>query len=205
MASSSSSSSAVAIELTPANFHEVTDDKTVFIKFFAPWCGHCQSIEDDWNALAADFDGDTSGQLVAEVDCTADGESLCSEFGITGYPTLKWGDPSDLRDYDGGRSYEEMRRFADENLKPQCSIKNLDICDDDRRALIVRYLDMSVDELSAMADAEEGKLREAEGRFHAEVEKLHARYGELSKEKDDVIAGIKMAGFGLMKSVLRSM
>jgi len=31
------SSSAYAIELTTDNFHEMTDGKTVFIKFFAPW------------------------------------------------------------------------------------------------------------------------------------------------------------------------
>jgi hypothetical protein len=30
-------SSATAIELNTDNFHEVTDGKTVFIKFFAPW------------------------------------------------------------------------------------------------------------------------------------------------------------------------
>ena len=51
------------------------------------------------------------------LDCTAEGEQLCKEFGIQGYPTLKWGDPSDLQDYNGGRSYEDLKQFADENLK----------------------------------------------------------------------------------------
>jgi hypothetical protein len=64
----------------------------------------------------SDFVG-SSSQLVAEVDCTADGESLCKMFDVQGYPTLKWGDPSDLQDYQGGRSYEDLRQFADENLK----------------------------------------------------------------------------------------
>jgi len=78
-------------------------------------CGHCKFIKLD--RLASDYDGHSS-RLVAEVDCTTtDGEPLCSEFGIQGYPTLKWGDPSDLQDYQGGRSYEELRQFADENLK----------------------------------------------------------------------------------------
>lgn len=90
--------------------------------------------------------------------------------------------------------------------RPRCSIKNLDICDDDKRARIEKYLDMNVSELSTMAEAEEMKLKEAEKKFNAEVRKLHARYGELSKEKDDFIAGIKAtAGLGLLKSVLRSM
>jgi hypothetical protein len=55
--------------------------------------------------------------MVADVDCTAEGEPLCQEFGIQGFPTLKWGDPSDLQDYNGGRSYEDLKQFADMNLK----------------------------------------------------------------------------------------
>jgi hypothetical protein len=89
--------------------------------------------------------------------------------------------------------------------RPQCSIKNFDLCDDDKRAQIKKYQDMSLVELSAMAETEEEKLKAAEENFNSEVEKLHARYGQLSKEKDDAIAGIKAAGFGLLKSVLRSM
>lgn len=89
--------------------------------------------------------------------------------------------------------------------RPQCSIKKFDLCDDDKRAQIKKYQDMSLVELSAMAETEEEKLKAAEENFNSEVEKLHARYGQLSKEKDDAIAGIKAAGFGLLKSVLRSM
>lgn len=29
-----------AVELTPDNFDSVTAGKTVFLKFFAPWCGY---------------------------------------------------------------------------------------------------------------------------------------------------------------------
>jgi thiol-disulfide isomerase/thioredoxin len=79
-------------------------------------CGHCKSIKPDWDKLIADFEG-SSDKMVADVDCTAEGEPLCAEFGIQGFPTLKWGDPSDLQDYNGGRSYEDLKQFADENLK----------------------------------------------------------------------------------------
>ena len=79
-------------------------------------CGHCQSIKPDWDKLIADFEGSPS-QMIADVDCTAEGEQLCKEFGIQGYPTLKWGDPSDLQDYNGGRSYEDLKQFADEYMK----------------------------------------------------------------------------------------
>ena len=60
---------------------------------------------------------DRAGDDIPDVDCTAEGEQLCKEFGIQGYPTLKWGDPSDLQDYNGGRSYEDLKQFADEYMK----------------------------------------------------------------------------------------
>ena len=88
--------------------------------------------------------------------------------------------------------------------RPQCSIKNVDLCDDEKMAQIQKYQGMNVDELSATADREDEKMRAAEEKFEAEVAKLHAKYGLLSKEKDDAIAGIKAAGLGLLKSVLKS-
>ena len=79
-------------------------------------CGHCKAIKPDWDKLIADF-ADSPTQLVADVDCTAEGEALCNDNGVQGFPTLKWGDPSDLQEYNGGRSYDDLKLFADENLK----------------------------------------------------------------------------------------
>mmetsp|Transcript_191 Transcript_191/g.439 ORF Transcript_191/g.439 Transcript_191/m.439 type:complete len:219 (+) Transcript_191:139-795(+) len=192
-----------AIELTPDNFDSETDGKTVFLKFFAPWCGHCKALKPDWDKLMADFAGSDS-QLVADVDCTADGEPLCEEWGIEGFPTLKWGDPSDLQDYNGGRSYEDLKQFSDENLKPLCSIKNVDLCDDDKKALIKKYQDMTLDELVAEVEKEEEKVEEANMTFDQEVEKLQEKFEQLSAEKDAKIAEVVASGLGLAKSVLKS-
>ena len=40
---------------------------------------------------------------MADVDCTAAGKPLCDSNGIKGFPTIKYGDPSDLQTYEGGR------------------------------------------------------------------------------------------------------
>jgi G:T-mismatch repair DNA endonuclease (very short patch repair protein) len=71
-------------------------------------------------------------------------------------------------------------------------------------ARIQKYQGMNVDDLRAAAEKEEGKMRAAEEKFEAEVAKLLTKYGLLFKEKDDAIAGIKAAGLGLLKSVLKS-
>ncbi len=78
------------------------------------------------------------------------------------------------------------------------------MCDDEKMAGIQKYQGMKVDELSATAEKEDEKMRATEEKFEAEVAKLHAKYGLLSKEKGDAIAGIKSAGLGLLKSVLKS-
>jgi len=157
-------------------------------------------MKPDWDKLMGAFAGSAT-QLVADVDCTADGKPLCDQVGVRGYPTIKWGDPSDLQDYQGGRDYDALKRFADENLKPMCSPKNLDLCDADKKADIQKYQSMSAADLDAAIAAEEKKLDDAEEYFKAEVQKLQEKYSALSTEKDEKIAAVKASGLGLMKAV----
>lgn len=194
------SSTAAAIELSPDNYDAETAGKTVFIKFFAPWCGHCKKMKPDWDKLMEEFSGSET-QLVADVDCTADGKPLCDANGVKGFPTLKWGDPSDLQDYKGGRDLKSLKKFATENLKPVCSVANIDLCDDAKKAEIKKFQDMPADELKAAIAAEEKKLADSETNFKAEVQKLQDTYQKLMEDKEQVEAEIKAGGLGLMKSV----
>ena len=46
---------AFAIELTPDTWDEETADKTLFVKFFAPWCGHCKRLAPAYEKAAKAF------------------------------------------------------------------------------------------------------------------------------------------------------
>lgn len=94
--------------------------------------------------------------LVADVDCTGAGESLCEKNGVEGYPSIKWGDPSALEEYDGGRELEELIEFAKENLKPVCSPKNLDLCEPEKKKQILEYQALSLTDLNAMIKVQFG-------------------------------------------------
>ena len=52
--------------------------------------------------------------LIADVDCTAEGEKLCKRHGVTGYPTLMTfrGSMDKGELYEGGRSYRQLQAHA---------------------------------------------------------------------------------------------
>merc|ERR1712170_240942 len=64
------------------------DSGFVFVKFFAPWCGHCKKLEPTYEDFARVF-GNEESVVVARVDCDAHRE-LCSRYDVSGYPTLKF-------------------------------------------------------------------------------------------------------------------
>jgi len=153
-----------------------------------------------WDKLMTEYAGHATA-LVADVDCTAEGKPLCEQVGVEGFPTIKWGDPSSLEDYDGGRGFEELQTFAKENLKPICSPANIDLCDDAKKAQITELLKLNADELESKIAEKDAELKEAGETFDAEVQKLQEKYEALEKEKTEKQKAIKESGLGLMKAV----
>lgn len=137
---------------------------------------------------------------VFDVDCTAAGKPLCDSSGVKGFPTIKYGDPSNLESYEGARDYAALSKFASE-LKPMCSPSNMDLCDDEQKAEIVKVQAMSVEELDAAIAAADKKVADAEATFSEELEKLQAAYKELQDAKEATLAEVKASGVGLLKSV----
>jgi len=145
---------------------------------------------------------DSATALVADVDCTAAGKPLCDANGVQGFPTIKFGDPNALEKYEGGRDYDTLKKFADENLKPMCSPGNMDLCDDDQKAELDTLLKMDLGDLEAKIQEGEKKIDDAESNFKTELQKLQDQYQQLMKDKEETIASVKSSGLGQMKSVL---
>lgn len=161
-------------------------------------------MKPDWDKLSKAFK-DSKTQLIADVDCTADGEPLCEQFGVQGFPTIKWGDPADLQEYEGGRDFESLKAFADENLKPQCSPANLDLCDDDKKAEIKKYMGMDAKDLAAAIEEKEEKLAKIDEDFEAFIEGLQKSYEDMMAKNQEEKDAIKQSGLGLMKAVRASL
>ena len=129
---------------------------------------------------------------------------VASNLGQVWLPLNRTHREDDLQEYQGPRSYDALKKFADDNLKPLCSVKNIDLCDDEKKELIKKYQGMSVDDLEAAVEEKMVKIDEAEKTFDDEVEKLQQKYESLEKERQAAVDAVKSSGLGLMNSVLKS-
>lgn len=154
-----------------------------------------------WDRLMEEFK-DSATSLVADVDCTVE-EDLCTQNGVEGYPTIKYGDPSDLQDYQGGREFDDLIVFAKENLGPTCGPNNLDLCSEEQKKVITDAQALSDDDLQAKIKEKEDAIAAEEKTFTDEVEKLQSKYEELSKSKDSKIAEIKKSGLGMLTAICK--
>ena len=72
------------IELTPANFEEVTKEGVSMVDFWAPWCGPCRMIAPVIEELAVDFEGKAN---ICKVN-TDEEQDLAVKYGIRSIPTI---------------------------------------------------------------------------------------------------------------------
>ena len=135
---------------------------------------------------------------------SAEGKPLCDANGIRGYPSLKYGDPAALEDYQGGRDLDSLTKFAETALKPMCSPNNLELCNDAKKAEIQKFIDMADADLDKLISEKESEMEAAETLFRDEVQKLQETYQKLSTDKDASLEKIKASGLGLMKAVKAS-
>jgi len=134
------------------------------------------------------------------VDCTAGGKALCGEMGVRGYPSIKYGDPADLQEYNGGRNLDDIKKHA-ATLGPSCSPANIDLCDDAKKKTIAEFTAMSAADREAKIKENEDATDKFEKDFTAFVEGLNKQYKEESEKKEKATADIKNSGLGLLKAV----
>ncbi|KAK9370808.1 thioredoxin-like protein [Lipomyces kononenkoae] len=104
----------VSVPLTFSSFTKlVTSTRDgYFIKFYVPWCGHCQALEPAWLELARQMQGKLN---IAEVNCDEESR-LCKDARLRGYPSLMYFVGTERVEYDGLRGVGDLVAFANKAL-----------------------------------------------------------------------------------------
>jgi len=156
-------------------------------------------MKPDWDKLMEEYKGHDQ-IVIADVDCTAGGQSLCDQLGVRGFPTLKYGEPEDLLDYKGGRDYAALEEFA-KGLKVQCSPSRLGACDEVQKAEITRMQALTKAERETEIEEKTKGIEKIEADFKELVDALQKKYQEANAKKNQEINEVKEGGLGLLKAV----
>lgn len=108
---------ASVVKLNKENFDAIVLDNTknVFVKFFAPWCGHCVRMAPVWEELAKAHAG-SQDVVIAELDADQHGE-VSGKYGVRGFPTIKLFTKGDKtgKPYQGSRDIAGFEAFLKAN------------------------------------------------------------------------------------------
>ena len=178
------------------------------------YCSNCQhsfillldvAMAGDYEQLSSLF-ASSDTKLIAEVDCTDEAsDALCKANGVEGFPTLKYGNPSALSDYEGGRDFDSMNDFVENELKLSCSPHNLDLCSGEEKELIETIMNMDDAKIQEEISKVDKIIEEADGALQDGIEGLQARFEVMMQEHEKKLETLKEeSAYQLKKSVLAS-
>ncbi|KAG6023946.1 hypothetical protein E4U41_001901 [Claviceps citrina] len=100
-----------SVDLTAESFQKlVTQTQDAwFIKFYAPWCHHCQAMGPTWQQLAKSMRGKLN---IGEVNCDKESR-LCKDVRAKSYPTIIFFKGGERADYTGLRGLGDFVQYAD--------------------------------------------------------------------------------------------
>lgn len=120
------------IDLTDVTFEHQTQASTGqttgkwFVKFYAPWCGHCKTLAPIWEELDQRLQEENpqDGIIIAKVDTTKETQ-VGNRFKIESFPTLKYFADRKMYNYKGSRNIDELYEFVTEGYKLQIGVATI--------------------------------------------------------------------------------
>ncbi|KAF7875310.1 hypothetical protein EAF04_002482 [Stromatinia cepivora] len=113
-----------SVSLTAESFQNLVtmSQDPWFIKFYAPWCRHCQAMAPNWAQLAKEMKGKLN---VGEVNCEAEAR-LCKDVHVRGYPTIHFFRGGERVEYEGLRGLGDFVTFANKAVDIGDGVKDID-------------------------------------------------------------------------------
>jgi len=92
-----------------------------FIKFYAPWCPHCQHLAPNWSGMARKMEGQVN---IGEVNCDIE-KRLCRDVKVKGYPTILFFRGGERIEYDGLRGLGDLILFAQKTMAVEEGVRDV--------------------------------------------------------------------------------
>jgi protein disulfide-isomerase A6 len=110
-----------------------------------------------WDQLMDEFDS-SSSVVVGDVDCTVETD-LCSDYDVSGYPTIKYFTPeTDEKgdSYNGGRDFDALKAHVVDNLEVKCQADSGEGCTDKEKGYIEKMKAKGADDIQKQFDRLDG-------------------------------------------------
>ena len=100
----------LSLPFSPDNFTKTVTESLDpwLLKFYAPWCHHCQALAPSWQQLAKDMQGKLN---IGEVNCE-EHRKICKENHVKYYPTIQLNRGPESLEYSGLRGVQDMITYA---------------------------------------------------------------------------------------------
>lgn len=96
-----------------------------FVKFYAPWCHHCQALAPSWQAMAREMRGRLN---VGEVNCDIE-KRLCKDVHVKGYPTTLYFQGGERVEYEGLRGLGDLIKYANQAVDAGKGVQDVNAAD----------------------------------------------------------------------------
>ncbi|RDW79591.1 hypothetical protein BP6252_04229 [Coleophoma cylindrospora] len=113
-----------SVSLTAESFQNLVtmSQEPWFIKFYAPWCHHCQAMAPNWVQLGKEMKGKLN---IGEVNCDAESR-LCKDVRLRGYPTILFFVGGERVEYEGLRGLGDFVTYANKAIDVGGGVKDVD-------------------------------------------------------------------------------
>ncbi|CEJ59202.1 hypothetical protein PMG11_07834 [Penicillium brasilianum] len=114
----------LSVPLTAESFQKLvtTTRDPWFIKFYAPWCGHCQAMAPNWKEMAKEMK-DTLN--IGEVNCEVE-TRLCADARVNAYPTIYFFRGGQRVEYTGLRGLGDLLSYTRKAIGTGSEIEDVD-------------------------------------------------------------------------------
>ncbi|KAL2800305.1 thioredoxin-like protein [Aspergillus keveii] len=114
----------ISVPLTAESFQKLVtaSDEPWFIKFYAPWCHHCQALAPNWAQLGKEMQHVLN---IGEVNCEIE-RRLCKDARVNAFPTMYFFRGTEKVEYDGLRGLGDLVSYAKKAVDIGSGVQDVD-------------------------------------------------------------------------------